>query len=193
MTFSVDPMDVLLPILRTDLPGVHVFSRVPDPVPGDLGRLDPPGPRVVGAGRDQRSGRAAVRALPGHLRALDPQGHQRLIHDPWNRGKIETKMPPQCCNTRGPADPTGTDRRDRAYLPCLRSPNRSFSSCGRQGLLHVVVSGVGASPPGREEADRDDLVRLPVQVLRQDVHPREALRQAASFLWGSLLGVIPAL
>jgi len=33
MTFSVDPMDVLLPILRNGLPGVNVFSRVPDPVP----------------------------------------------------------------------------------------------------------------------------------------------------------------
>jgi hypothetical protein len=32
MTYSVDPMDVLLPILRGGLPGVHVFSRVPDPV-----------------------------------------------------------------------------------------------------------------------------------------------------------------
>lgn len=32
MTFSVDPMDVLLPILRNGLPGVHVYSRVPDPV-----------------------------------------------------------------------------------------------------------------------------------------------------------------
>jgi hypothetical protein len=36
MTYSVDPMDVLLPILRTGLPGVHVFSRVPDPVPDYL-------------------------------------------------------------------------------------------------------------------------------------------------------------
>jgi hypothetical protein len=34
MTFSVDPMDVLLPLLRSGLPGtVHVFSRVPDQVP----------------------------------------------------------------------------------------------------------------------------------------------------------------
>ena len=36
MTFSVDPMDVLLPILRAGLPGVNVFSRVPDPVPDYL-------------------------------------------------------------------------------------------------------------------------------------------------------------
>ena len=33
MSYSVDPMDVLLPILRQGLPGVNVFSRVPDPVP----------------------------------------------------------------------------------------------------------------------------------------------------------------
>lgn len=33
MTFSVDPMDVLLPILRTGLPGVTVFSRLPDNLP----------------------------------------------------------------------------------------------------------------------------------------------------------------
>lgn len=32
MTYSVDPMDVLLPLLRAGLPGVHVFSRAPDPV-----------------------------------------------------------------------------------------------------------------------------------------------------------------
>jgi len=36
MTFSVDPMDVLLPLLRAGLPGVNVFSRVPDPVPDYL-------------------------------------------------------------------------------------------------------------------------------------------------------------
>lgn len=33
MTFSVDPMDVVLPILRGRLPGVTVMSRVPDGVP----------------------------------------------------------------------------------------------------------------------------------------------------------------
>lgn len=34
MTFSVDPMDVLLPILRDGLPdGVTVRSRTPDPLP----------------------------------------------------------------------------------------------------------------------------------------------------------------
>ena len=33
MTFSVDPMDVLLPILRQGLVGVNVFSRTPDQVP----------------------------------------------------------------------------------------------------------------------------------------------------------------
>jgi hypothetical protein len=33
MPYSVDPMDVLLPILRDGLPGVNVYSRVPDPVP----------------------------------------------------------------------------------------------------------------------------------------------------------------
>jgi hypothetical protein len=33
MTFSVDPMDVLLPILRNGLPGVTVRSRTPDPLP----------------------------------------------------------------------------------------------------------------------------------------------------------------
>ena len=32
-TFSVDPMDVVLPILRGRLPGVTVMSRVPDGVP----------------------------------------------------------------------------------------------------------------------------------------------------------------
>ncbi len=36
MTFSVDPMDVLLPILRAGLPGVTVRSRAPDPVPDYL-------------------------------------------------------------------------------------------------------------------------------------------------------------
>ena len=33
MTYSVDPMDVLLPILRGGLPGVNVMSRGPDRVP----------------------------------------------------------------------------------------------------------------------------------------------------------------
>lgn len=33
MTYSVDPMDVLLPLLRAGLPGVNVFSRAPDDVP----------------------------------------------------------------------------------------------------------------------------------------------------------------
>lgn len=33
MTFSVDPMDVVLPILRGRLPGVNVMSGVPDGVP----------------------------------------------------------------------------------------------------------------------------------------------------------------
>lgn len=33
MTYSVDPMDVLLPILRGGLPGVNVFSRVPEGIP----------------------------------------------------------------------------------------------------------------------------------------------------------------
>jgi hypothetical protein len=33
MTFSVDPMDVLLPLLRSGMPGVNVMSRVPDGVP----------------------------------------------------------------------------------------------------------------------------------------------------------------
>lgn len=32
-TFSVDPMDVVLPILRGRLPGVNVMSGVPDGVP----------------------------------------------------------------------------------------------------------------------------------------------------------------
>jgi len=36
MTYSVDPMDVLLPLLRNGLPGVNVYSRVPDPVPAHL-------------------------------------------------------------------------------------------------------------------------------------------------------------
>ena len=35
-TFSVDPMDVLLPILRLGLPGVTVRSRTPDPLPDYL-------------------------------------------------------------------------------------------------------------------------------------------------------------
>jgi hypothetical protein len=33
VSFSVDPMDVILPLLRTALPGVNVMSRVPDGVP----------------------------------------------------------------------------------------------------------------------------------------------------------------
>jgi hypothetical protein len=33
MTYSVDPMDVLLPLLRAGLPGVNVFSRVVEPLP----------------------------------------------------------------------------------------------------------------------------------------------------------------
>jgi hypothetical protein len=33
MTFSVDPLDVLLPVLRDGLPGVTVFSREPDNLP----------------------------------------------------------------------------------------------------------------------------------------------------------------
>jgi hypothetical protein len=33
MTFSVDPMDVILPLLRPRLPGVKLMSRVPDEVP----------------------------------------------------------------------------------------------------------------------------------------------------------------
>lgn len=36
MTFSVDPMDVLLPLLRAGMPGVNVMSRVPDKVPDFL-------------------------------------------------------------------------------------------------------------------------------------------------------------
>jgi hypothetical protein len=36
VAYSVDPMDVLLPLLRNGLPGVNVYSRVPDGIPSHL-------------------------------------------------------------------------------------------------------------------------------------------------------------